>query len=123
MMASKDRHTLTNANSVRIEALARKTEALTENWQRAREARLKEQLAVNTELKRRWLEFDHNQAQKVRVATSKTTSSRRSPQRGNPLKALIRAVEIPVNNALAYLVSVLGIYRLASHQTHGVTAK
>jgi hypothetical protein len=104
MMASKERHTLTNVSSARVEALTRKTAVLTENWQRARKARLKEQLAVNTELKRRWLEFDHREAQQVRVATSEAAASRHSQQQGNPIKALIRAVEITVNNALTSII-------------------
>ena len=117
-MASKEGATLTNVKSARVEALARKTELLTENWQRARKAQMQEQLAVNTELKRRWLGLDHREAQQVRVPTSEAASARRSQRRGTQFKALITAAEIRVNNALAYIISTLGSQPLAGHQAH-----
>jgi hypothetical protein len=55
-MASKERLNLTSIKRERFEALARKTTVLIEDWRRARGVRLAEQLAVNNEVKQRWLE-------------------------------------------------------------------
>jgi len=55
-MASKERHNLTSLNHERVAALARKTTVLMEDWRRERGARLAAQLAVNTEIKQRWLD-------------------------------------------------------------------
>ncbi len=117
-MASQERHNLTSFKSEGVEALARKTEALTESWQRERRARLLGQLAVNAEIKQRWLEPHHPEALQARVTTGSATVSRYFQPRGSPFKALLAAGKKPVNNALAYIASVLGLQRLASHQTN-----
>lgn len=118
-MASNDGSTLPNVKRAQVAARARKTQVLTENWQRKRQASLKAQLAVNTELKQRWLELDHREAQQVRVAMSEATESRPSPPRGTRLNALLAAASTRVNTALTYLVSALGFQRFANQPGPG----
>ena len=117
-MASQERCNLTSFQSEGVEALACKTDVLTERWQRERRARLLGQLAVNAEIKQRWLEPHHPEAQQARVTTGSATVSRPFQQRSSPFKALLALGKKPVNNALAYVVSMLGLHRLASDQTN-----
>ena len=55
-MANKERLNLTSFKRERFEALARKATVLMEGWRRERGVRLTKQLAVNNEVKQRWLE-------------------------------------------------------------------
>ena len=55
-MASKESRNLTSIQRELVEALARKAKVLMEDWRRVRGARLAQQLAINTEVKQRWLE-------------------------------------------------------------------
>ena len=55
-MASKERLNLANLKRERFEALARKATVLMEGWRRERGVRLAKQLALNIEVKQRWLE-------------------------------------------------------------------
>lgn len=61
-MASIERRNLTSLKHERFAALARKTTVLMEAWRRQREAGLAAQLAVNTEIKQRWLESESSEA-------------------------------------------------------------
>lgn len=117
-MARKAQFNLTNFSRARVDALTRKAEVLTKHWQRERSARLLEQLAVNAETKQRWLEADSSVARQAPAATRTATVSHPSQPRSSPFKAWLAAGKIPVNNALAYIVSVLGLQRLASHQAN-----
>ena len=115
-MANQERYKLMSGKRARIEALARKTEMLTESWQREQGVRLLGQLAVNAEIKQRWSEPPHLTPPQTHVATGSAALSSPFQQRGSPLQALLAAGQTPVHNALAYIVSVLGLQRLASHQ-------
>ncbi len=55
-MASKERLNLASFKRERFEVLARKATVLMKGWRRERGARLTKQLAVNSEVKQRWLE-------------------------------------------------------------------
>ena len=61
-MASKERYNLTSLKQERFEALARKAKVLMQGWRRERGARLAAQLAVNNEVKQRWLEPESSAA-------------------------------------------------------------
>ena len=61
-MTSKERLNLTSIKRARFEALARKAEVLMEGWRRERGARLAAQLAVNNEVKQRWLGSNPSEA-------------------------------------------------------------
>ena len=112
-MASKERLYSTSVKSERVEVSTSKTAVLMEGWRRERSARMAAQLAVNAEIKQRWLKSESIEAPPDRVATGPATFSRQPQRRGAPFKALLTALEIPVNQALAYVISVLGIQRLA----------
>ena len=114
-MASRERSHLTNVNHVRRAALASKTARLRESWQCERRARLLAQLAVNAEIKQRWVEPHYAVTPQTRVVTGGPTATSQFQPRTAPFKALFEAGKISVMNALAYLVSVLGLQRLASH--------
>ena len=72
-MASKERLDRTSVNSERYEALARKAKELMEGWQRERGERLTEQLAVNIEIKKRWLEYHRIEARQRRMVNGGAT--------------------------------------------------
>jgi hypothetical protein len=62
IMASRERRNLTSIQRARFETLARKAEVLMEGWRRERGARLAAQLAINTEIKQRWLGAESSKA-------------------------------------------------------------
>ena len=55
-MASRERLNLASSKRERFEALACKATVLMEGWRRERGVRLAKQLALNIEVKQRWLE-------------------------------------------------------------------
>jgi hypothetical protein len=116
-MASKERLNLTD---VKRDALARKAAVLTEIWQRERNIWLLAQLAVNAEIKQRCLEADYlPAAQPARLANGPAPLPRQHQPRSFPFKAWLTAAKIPANHALAYLVSAVGLQRLAWIPTEG----
>lgn len=118
-MASKNQPGI---NNVRSMALASKTDLLRESWQRQRRARLLEQLAMNAEIKQRWVETHYAEPLQARVGTGGNAASNQTQPRDDPFRAVLTAGKTTANKALAYIVSVFGLPRMLSRQasrSHG----
>lgn len=113
-MASKNQPGINNVRSV---ALASQADILRESWQRQRRARLLEQLAVNAEINQRWVETHYAEPLQARVFTGGTTASHQLQPPEALFKAVLKAGKTSAHSVLAYLVSLVGLPRVANHQT------